>query len=86
MNIQAPFTFASVYSLWVWCFAGLRLRAVVGAFGKLWGFLASGPYFTGASSCCFKSQWPLLLWPFSCVGSNPALKPTRILRAAYLVR
>lgn len=56
MNIQAPFTFVSVYSLWVWRFVGLRLWAVVVAFGKLWVFLASGPYFTRAGSSGFESM------------------------------
>lgn len=86
MNIQAPFTFSSVVSLGVWRCVGLRLRAVVVALGKLLVFLASSPYSTRAGSSGFRSPWPMRSLLFSCVGSNPALKPTRMLRAAYLVR
>lgn len=82
MNIQALFTFSSVVSLDVWCCAGLRVRAVVMALGELLVFLASGPYSTMASSSGFRSPWPVRSRSFSCAGSNPTLKPTRILRSS----
>jgi hypothetical protein len=86
MNIQNPFTFASVYALGVWRSAGLRLLACRGLARSFVVFLASGSYPTWASRSVFRSVWPVLSRPFSCAGSNPSLKPTRILRAAYLVR
>jgi hypothetical protein len=86
MNIQAPFTFASACALGVWHSAGLRLIACWGLARGFMVFLASGSYPTWASSSVFRSAWPVLPRPFSCAGSNPSLKPTRILRAAYLVR
>jgi hypothetical protein len=86
MHIQNPFTFASAFALGVWRFAGLRLIACRGLARGFMVFLASGSYSTWASSSVFRSVWPVLACPFSCVGSNPSLKPTRILRAAYLVR
>lgn len=84
MNIQAPFTFASVYPLGVWRSLGLRLRGVC----QFQAFLASSPCAARASSYCFRSPWPVRSLSFLRFGfgSNPALKPTRILRAAYLVR
>ena len=86
MNIQTPFTFSSVYSLWVWRSLGLRLRAVGVALGKLLVFLASSPCTENACSYVFRSRWPVRSLSFLRFGSNPALKLTRILRAAYLVR
>jgi hypothetical protein len=86
MHIQNPFTFASVCALGVGRCAGLRLLAYWGLARGFMVFLASGSYPTWASSSVFRSAWPVLLRPFSCAGSNPSLKPTRILRAAYLVR
>ena len=82
MNIQAPFTFARVVSLWVWRSLGLRLRAVVVALAKLLVFLASSPYFTSAGSSGFRSPWPVRSLSFLRFGSNPALKPTRLRRSA----
>ena len=82
MNIHAPFTFPSVVSLGVWRSLGLRLRAVVVALGELLVFLASSPYFTRAGSSGFRSPWLVQSLLFSCVGSNPALKPTRLRRSA----
>ena len=82
MNIHAPFTLASVYPLGVWRSLGLRLRRVY----QFQAFLASIPCAASASSSGFRSPWPVRSLSFLRFGSNPALKPTRILRAAYLVR
>jgi hypothetical protein len=86
MNIQNPFTFASAFALGVWRSVGLRLLACWGLALGFVVFLASGSYPTWAGSSVFRSVWPVLSRPFSRVRSNPSLKPTRILRAAYLVR
>jgi hypothetical protein len=86
MNIQNPLTFASACALGVCRSAGLRLRAYWGLARGFVVVLASGSYPIWASSSVFRSVWPVLARPFSCAGSNPSLKPTRILRAAYLVR
>nr|AGY30867.1 hypothetical protein [uncultured bacterium] len=82
MNIQAPFTFASVHLLGVWRSFGLRLRGL----RQFQAFLASSLCTASAGSSCFRSLWPVRSLSFLRFGSNPALKPTRILRAAYLVR
>ena len=82
MNIQAPFAFYSVYSLGVWRSLGLRLRRLC----RFQAFLASSPYTASAGSSGFRSLWPVRSLSFLRFGANPALKPTRILRAAYLVR
>ena len=82
MNIQVPFTLASVYPLGVWRSLGLRLRGL----RQFQAFLASSPCAESASSSCFRSPWPVQSLSFLRFGSNLALKPTRILRAAYLVR
>lgn len=82
MNIQVPFTLASVYPLGVWHSLGLRLRGL----RQFQVFLASSPCATSASSSYFRGPWPVRSLSFLRFGSNPALKPTRILRAAYLVR
>ena len=82
MNIQTPFTFASVYPLGVWRSLGLRLRGL----RQFQAFLASNPCAASASSYCFRSPLPVRSHSFLRFGSNPALKPTRILRAAYLAR
>ena len=82
MHIQAPFTFASVYQLGVLRSLGLRLRGL----RQFQAFLASGPCAASSSSSGFRSPWPVRSLSFLRFGSNPALKPTRILRAAYLVR
>ncbi|MCZ7901133.1 hypothetical protein O9Y03_32050 [Pseudomonas aeruginosa] len=82
MNIQTPFTLASVYPLGVWRSLGLRLRGL----RQFQAFLASSPCAASASSYCFRSPWPVRSLSFLRFGSNPALKPTRMLRAAYLVR
>ena len=56
------------------------------ALGKLLVFLASSSCAASAGSSVFCSPWPVRSLSFLRFGSNPALKPTRILRAAYLVR
>ena len=82
MLIQTAFNFSSAVQRWVCLFSGLRLVAL------RWFvvFLASSPCAASASSYCFRSPWPVRSLSFLRFGSNPALKPTRILRAAYLVR
>ncbi len=82
MNIQAPFTLASVHPLGVWRLLGLRLRGL----RQFQSFLAPSLCAASASSSGFRSPWPVRSPSFLRFGSNPALKPTRILRAAYLVR
>ena len=96
MNIQAPFTLASVYPLGVWRSLGLRLRGVC----QFQAFLASRPCAASASSYCFRSavppRWrhafsqflPVAKFglPVLASGSNISVKPTRILRSAYFVR
>lgn len=82
MNIQTPFTLASVYPLGVWRSLGLRLRGL----RQFQAFLASSPCAASAGSSGFRSPLPVRSHSFLRFGSNPALKPTRILRAAYLVR
>ena len=62
--------------------AGLRL----GVLRQFQAFLASSPCAPSAGSSGFRSPWPVRSLSFLRFGSNPALKPTRILRAAYLVR
>ncbi len=82
MNIQTPFALASVYPLGVWRSLGLRLHG----FRQFQAFLASSPCAASAGSSGFRSPWPVRSLSFLRFGSNPALNPTRILRAAYLVR
>ncbi|WP_368921769.1 DUF1010 domain-containing protein [Comamonas aquatica] len=48
--------------------------------------MASSPCAASASSSAFRSSWPVRSLSFLRFASNPALKPTRILRAAYLFR
>ncbi|WP_409456834.1 DUF1010 domain-containing protein [Pulveribacter sp.] len=82
MNIQALFTFSSVHPLGIWRLRGLRLHGV----RKFQAFLASSLCAASAGSSCLRSPRPVRSFSFSRFGSNPAIKPTRILRAAYLVR
>ncbi|WOO31200.1 DUF1010 domain-containing protein [Diaphorobacter limosus] len=82
MNIQTPFTLASVRPLGVWRLLGLRLHGL----RQFQAFLAYSPCPVSASSYFFRSPWRVRSLSFLRFGSNPALKPTRILRAAYLVR
>jgi len=82
MNIQTPFTFASFYPLGFWRSLGLRLRGL----RQFQAFLASSPCAASAGSSGFRSPLPVRSHSFLRFGSNPAFKPTRILRAAYLGR
>lgn len=82
MNIQAPFTFTSVYPLDDWRLLGLRLRGL----HQFQAFLATSPCEASASSSGFRSPWPVRSLSFLRFGSNPALKPPHVLRTAYLVR
>ena len=87
---------SKVSPLGFWRFAGLRLRSL----GRFQAFWASGACAASATSyhscsaaplpwrsafswvaCVFKSRRSLLAF-----GSNLAFKPTRLRRAAYLVR
>jgi hypothetical protein len=96
MFIQTAFNFSSVVQRWVCRFSGLRLLA------SRWFvlFLASGPCVASASSYCFGSAAPprwrsafshlapvaKFKLPVLASGSNISVKPTRILRSAYLAR
>ena len=96
MNIQTPFTLASVYPLGVWRSLGLRLRGL----RQFQAFLASSPCTASASSYCFRSavppRWrcafsqlaPVAKFRLSVLasGSNISVKPTRLRRSAYLAR
>ena len=96
MNIQMPLNFASVYSLGVWRSLGLRLHGL----SQFQAFLASSPCAASASSYCFSSAVPpwwrsafsqfapvaKFVLPVLTSGSNISVKPTRILRSAYLAR
>ena len=55
MNIQAPFTFASVHPLGVWHSLRLRLRGVC----QFQAFLAPSAYTVSAGSYSFSSIAPL---------------------------
>ena len=96
MLFQTAFNFSSVVQRLVCRFSGLRLVAL------RWFvvFSASSPCVASASSYCFRSAAPLR-WrsAFSqfvpvakfrlsilASGSNISVKPTRILRSAYLAR
>ena len=96
MFIQTAFNFSSVVQRLVCHLSGLRLLA------SRWFlvFLASGPCVASASSYCFRSaappRWrsafpqfvPVAKFRLSVLasGSNISVKPTRILRSAYLAR
>ena len=96
MLFQTAFNFSSVVQRLVCRFSGLRLVAL------RWFvvFLASGPCAASASSYCFGSaaqpRWrcafsqlaPIAKFrlPVLASGSNISVKPTRILRSAYLAR
>ena len=96
MFIQTAFSFSNAVQRWVCRFSGLRLVAL------RWFvvFLASGPCVASASSYCFRSaappRWrcafsqfvPVAKFRLSVLasGSNISVKPTRILRSAYLAR
>ena len=94
MFIQTAFNFSSVVQRLVCRFSGLRLLAL------RWFvvFLASGPCAASASSyffrsaapprwcCAFSQLVPVAKFklPVLASGSNISVKPTRILRSAYL--
>ena len=96
MLIQTAFNFSSVVQRLVCRFSGLRLVAL------RWFvvFLASGPCTASASSyyfgsaaqprwrCAFSQFVPVAKSKLSVLasGSNISVKPTRILRSAYLAR
>ncbi|MBS7351279.1 MAG: DUF1010 domain-containing protein [Comamonas sp.] len=96
MFIQTAFNFSIVVQRWVCRFSGLRLLA----WCRFMVFLASGPCVASASSYCFRSaappRWRNAFPQFVPVaksklsvfasGSNISVKPTRILRSAYLAR
>ena len=96
MFIQTAFNFSSVVQRLVCRLSGLRLLASRWFFV----FLASGPCVASASSYCFGSaappRWRSAFSQFVPVaksklsflasGSNISVKPTRILRSAYLAR
>ena len=96
MLIQTAFNFSGAVQRWVCRFSGLRLVAL------RWFvlFLASGPCVASASSygfrsavpprwrCAFSQFVPVAKFklPVLASGSNLPVKPTRILRSAYLAR
>ena len=96
MFIQTAFNFSSVVQRLVCRFSGLRLLAL----RRFPAFLASSPCVASASSYCFGSaaqpRWRSAFPQFVPVaksklsvlasGSNLPVKPTRILRSAYLAR
>ena len=94
MLIQTTFSFSSVVQRLVCRFSGLRLLSS----REFLVFLASSPCAASASSYCFRSaappRWRCAFSQFVPVaksklsvlasGSNISVKPTRILRSAYL--
>ena len=93
MFIKTAFNFSGVVQRWVCRFSGLRLLAL----RRFMVFLASSPCVASASSYCFRSaaqprwrrafsQFALVVnlgFPVLAYGSNCAVKPTRLRRAAY---
>jgi len=96
MLIQTAFNFSSAVQRWVCRLSGLRLLVL----RHFPAFLASSPFVASASSYCFRSaaqpRWRCAFSQFVPVakfklpvlasGSNLPVKPTRILRSAYLAR
>ena len=96
MLFKTAFNFSSVVQRWVCRLSGLRLLSSRGFVV----FLASDPCVESASSYCFRSaaqpRWRSAFSQFVPVaksklsvlasGSNISVKPTRILRSAYLAR
>ena len=86
MNIQVPFTFASVYPLGVWRSLGLRLHGL----SQFQAFLAANAYWVRANSYHFASIVPprwrsafpqfapvvKLGFPVLASGSNCSSQPT----------
>ena len=95
MVYPPAFFFSSVYPLGVWLRAGLRLPELL----RFQAFLASGACAACASSYHFASTAPLpwrsavsqfahvvkFGFPVLASGSNCAVKPTRLRRAAYFL-
>ena len=82
MPFQTTATHSSACALGRGRLGGLRLFGALGVQG-FWGASAS---VACSGSYCFCSPWPVFRSrSFLRCGSNPALKRTRILRAAYLV-
>ena len=95
MFYSLAFIFSSVYSLGFWFLAGLRLLVL----RQFQAFLASSPCAASATSYHFSSSasppwrtafsWfaPIvnLGFPVLASGSNRAVKPTRLWRAAYFL-
>jgi hypothetical protein len=96
MFIQTAFNFSGAVQRWVCRFSGLRLHLL----RQFPVFLASSPCVASATSYHFVSiappRWrrafsqlaPVAKFklPFLASGSNISVKPTRILRSAYLAR
>jgi hypothetical protein len=96
MFIQTAFSFSNAVQRWVCRFSGLRLLAL----RRFPAFLAYSPCVASASSYLFAStvlpRWRNAFPQFvpvakfrlsvSASGSNISVKPTRILRSAYLAR
>ncbi|WP_404301151.1 DUF1010 domain-containing protein [Alicycliphilus denitrificans] len=96
MLIQTAFRFSGVVQRWVCRFSGLRLHGL----RRFPVFLASSPCVASASSyrfrsvalprwrCAFSQFVPVTKFrlPVLASGSNISVKPTRILRSAYLAR
>ena len=96
MLIQTAFNFSSAVQRWICRLSGLRLLAL----RHFPAFLASSPFVASASSyffhsaaqprwrCAFSQFVPVAKFklPVLASGSNLPVKPTRILRSAYLAR
>jgi len=96
MLIQTAFSFSGAVQRWFCRFSGLRLLALC----RFIAFLAAGPCVESATSYHFVStappRWRSAFPQFVPVaksklsvlasGSNISVKPTRILRSAYLAR
>ena len=96
MLIQTAFNFSSVVQRWVCRCSGLRLVAL----HRFPAFLASSHFSVSVSSYCFCNAMPprwccafsqflpvaKFRLPVLASGSNISVKPTRILRSAYLAR
>ena len=80
MLFKSAFSFSSVIQRWVCRFSGLRLH-----FLRQFHFLSAAlPRWRSA----FSQLAPVAKFklPFLAFGSNISVKPTRILRSAYLAR
>ena len=79
MFYSPAFTFSSVYSLGFWFLAGLRLL-VLRQFQTFFASIAPPPWRTAFSRFALVVNLGL---PVLASGSNRAVKPTRLRRAAY---